>query len=416
MASLTDVLDWVGLSDDPAGANIRRLVRSTFLRAMGAPMLVRQLVAIPKTAYDTAVEAWRITYTAADGTTEEVAQTEPSPVEIGHAGVIRRVARLLLKLPDEVDQSGAGVAAAAAAAAAAATAAAAGTTASAVLPPRRTVLTSKVMDQGDDSEVKALLPGDLRTLISEWMVLENDGEEPLEEEEATGDQIAALDARIKNGAPPFADFGIFRPFGLRLGRALKFVVHHMAADGKAQSKEINGPSSFEEWSKCWAVFVFAMTVLKQASRTRLARYHSKIKALAETYPTFWWIIGSADIEMRSEHLVRVHRNCLSLHADGKLADFVEAKPWDLVFREAAADGKFWNTKVGKQVMLFATRIIDAKSITDPGYGRVQEIDAFGSSAAGSGSRKKKREQGSSSSAPPRKSRRRRSRTQQRRGD
>ena len=399
MQGLDDIFAWVGLVDAPAAAEVRRLARTSYLAMLGGPTLVRQVVAIPLDTYKAAA-TWRVTVTEADGTTVAAAPVAPTAVELGHAGLVRRVARLLLRLPAEEGPAGTAGGAAA-------------TATVAVQPPTpspRKVVTSKILDQGDDTEVKPLDAVELRRLTTEWIARENDGEEPVEEEEATGDQIAALDARMKNGDAPFADFGIFRPYGARLGRAMKFVVHHVGVDGAVQSKEINGPGSFEEWSKCWAVFVFAMTLLQQATRTRLMRYHARIQKLVESYPGMWWVIGQADIVMRSEHLQRIMRRCLAAHAAGTLPEFVPTKPWGIVFREAAADDKFWDEKVDKKVIRYATHMANAQDLVDSGYGGIEELDAWhtaarsGASASAAAKAKggKKKRSSSSSEAGPKK--------------
>ena len=95
MKTIADICDWVGLVDGIESDSPRRMARSGFLDALGRPQLVRQLVAIPAAAYEAVAAAWKIKLGE-----EEVS---PSPVERGHPGMIRRVARLLLKLdPDEV--------------------------------------------------------------------------------------------------------------------------------------------------------------------------------------------------------------------------------------------------------------------------------------------------------------------------
>eukprot|EP00972_Heterocapsa_arctica_P072208 10664669-Heterocapsa_arctica.AAC.1 len=48
----------------------------------------------------------------------------------------------------------------------------------------------------------------------------NDGLDALDDEEASADQIAGVRAKLDADVVPFADFGILRPFGNRLGRTL----------------------------------------------------------------------------------------------------------------------------------------------------------------------------------------------------
>ena len=401
MTTLDHAQDWVGIVDTPVAdpPARRRMTRSSFLETLGGPTLVRLLVAIPHTVYTETLALWRVATLEADDSAG--ASVAPTAVEQGQAGSMRRVCRLLMRLnPDEsvgpAGHAGAGVAPATQ------TGAAAGFATQAATPPSaRKVITSKVLDQGDDTEVKPMTADELRTLTVDWIRNENDGEEPLEEEEATADQVSALDARIKAGGTPFVDFGIFRPYGLRLGRALKFAVYHMDATGQLHTKEINGPASFEDWLKCWNVFVFAMTLLKQAARTRLSRYASRISKMMEDYPNMWWIVGQADIIMRSEHLPRIHRRCLAAHAAGTMPEFDPAKPWGIAFREAAADDKFWQEKVDKKVVLYAAHLADASALQDPGYGSVYEVganDVFRGQKPGATKSGKKKRADSSSSA------------------
>ena len=49
--------------------------------------------------------------------------------------------------------------------------------------------------------------------------------------------------------------------------------------------------------------------------------------------------------MRSEHFERIRRRLAAEHRDleaaGLKSDFEPARPWDLVFKEAAKDSEFW---------------------------------------------------------------------------
>jgi hypothetical protein len=273
----------------------------------------------------------------------------------------------------------------------------------------RKIKLSVVLDQGDDTEVMPLDPAKIRTLIAEWRELENDGEDPQEDEEATGDQLATLDFRLRQGSTPFVDFAVWRPFGARFGRLLKFSAFLPLPSGGFQTKEINGPACFEDWKKSWRVFVFGMVALKAASKSKLEKYELKITKLNETYPNMWWIIGMADIRMRSEHMERVRRKLAREHAAAMqslppggtipMTAFNPQVPWDAVFREAARDEPFWNENVDKKALMFATHLRTPSQLVDEGIGSVVEVP---SSTAGGASRPKKRERSMSSSPAPRK--------------
>ena len=64
------------------------------------------------------------------------------------------------------------------------------------------------------------------------------------EQEATGEQLSALRARLNAGLVPYADFAVWRPHGARLLRQLEFQAHFPSPGGGWRTKEIAGPSSF----------------------------------------------------------------------------------------------------------------------------------------------------------------------------
>jgi len=166
---------------------------------------------------------------------------------------------------------------------------------------------ASVLDQADDTEIKPLAISDLRAMMERWKETANDGEEPSEEEEATGEQISALAFRLRSGGTPFVDFGVWRPHGADLGRALRFAAYFLSPAGEFQRKELSGPSSFAEWARAWRVFAFAMEILNAATRTRLKRYYDTIAALNADYPGLWWLVALADHKMRRSQMERIRR-------------------------------------------------------------------------------------------------------------
>ena len=281
ITSVALLLDWVGLED--VGD---RLTRTSFLEALGKPRFLRQIVAVPLASYGAMATNLRISVGAAGSLTLEAMTC----IEEGQVGEVRRVARIIMNLGPETDPLAPPpmVALAGAGAPTAGFAEMAKAIRDAVRPPVRRILANKVLDQGDDSEVIPLDAAVLKSMVEDWKILDNDGEEPAEDEEATSEQLASLSARIGTGATPFVDFGVWRPFGSRMERAMKFVVHMPQPDGTSRPKEISGPACFTQWLRCWKVYVFAMGTLKAASRTRMARYAERIRGLAEDFPNHWW--------------------------------------------------------------------------------------------------------------------------------
>ena len=76
--------------------------------------------------------------------------------------------------------------------------------------------------------------------------------------EATAEQLSALHFRVASGAPPFVDFGVWRPHGTRFSRIMRFQAVIPLPDGAYQHREFAGPAAFSEWAKGWEVLQFAM--------------------------------------------------------------------------------------------------------------------------------------------------------------
>ena len=366
------LMDWIGIED--VG---ERKTRSSCLGALGGPRLIRQLVAIPLHVYEKAMADLEIVV-------KDVTEF-PSPLEIGQLGELRRVARVVMGLAPETSlapsPSGAGPGPGFSAAAPASSSAVTfeemtKALKEAVRPSSKRILASQVVDQCDSTEVVPLDRKVLQALTDDWKALCNDGEEPSEEEEATSEQLAALNAKILAGETPYVDFGIWRPYGARLGRAMKFVAHIQQADGTTLPKEISGPSDIMWWKRCWKAYAYAMTVLKYATSTRLQRYAEKVIGLAEEYPAYWWIIAMADIKMRSEGLERIRRDCVRRTAAMTLTDYDPLRPWDVVFREAALSD-FWGKEVDKPINHICNGLKSAASVKDAGFGPIIEVSADG---------------------------------------
>ena len=79
------------------------------------------------------------------------------------------------------------------------------------------IKTSLVIDQGDESEVT--MPD--QELITKWETTykKAKGALPLPEREVTIEQCAVMFAKVESGAAPYADFGIFGPWGRKSAKA-----------------------------------------------------------------------------------------------------------------------------------------------------------------------------------------------------
>jgi hypothetical protein len=284
------------------------------------------------------------------------------PMEKAKIGMLRRYARLLCGLAG--DEAGVGLSL---------TTPAANSIATAVAPQpihKRKFKLSSVVDQGDDQEVDALVAGDFRNAVKKLRAA-NDGLEPTADEEATPDQLQGIAVKLAQDVVPFADFGVLRPHGQRLERALKFQANCWdPAKGELVAKELPGPPSIEEWLRSWKVFSFILVALGAVTRARLERYRDTIVALNSKFGQLrgctWWIIAMADHRMRCERMEKLRRGMEADMAGGRGAganDFDKTRPWDAVFLAAAGDTEFWNEEVKEA----ASRVKDRDELADPGH-------------------------------------------------
>ena len=372
-ANLGDVVAWIGLQD---------VVLAALRVAMGDFQLLREVVLIPRTAWDDAVAAARV-QPPGDGPPPARALR---PLELGQVESIRRIARLRLGLPAAEERAADPPMAAPGAGGgggAGAPTVAAGTAGTVALT--RKFKMSSVFDQGDDSEISTWTVARMRTVMAAFKAA-NDGEEPEQDEEVTADQLAALEHRLNSGACPCPDFGVWRPYGHRLARQLKLTVHHITPGGDYVPYEVAGPPSFNEWLAAFRVFSVAMRALRAATATRLLIYQNKIQKLNEAYGhVCWWLVAQADQRMRSEHLERIRRRAeeerAAAIASGSTHPFDPTVPWDYCLKAAAADRHFWEEELDRKCMLYITHLKSQKQLTDAGHG----AELAGDSRGGAGS-------------------------------
>jgi hypothetical protein len=243
----------------------------------------------------------------------------------------------------------------------------------------------------------------------------NDGEDPQEEEEITGDQLAGLDSKIQSGVAPFADFGVWRLVGARLDSSLKFVALMLDARGQWGRKEISDPSNFTAGLTRGKVRRIGLRVREAVTYARGSLYRDRIYRLNDEFgEKFWWLMAKADIRMRSEQMERIYRKCLLEDqaiidggTPGGLVGFDRAKPWDLVFKLAATDNAWGAKEVDKKVLLHSTRLHDASELLDDDVGEISmggQIPRVSSDGSGPTAQKKSAGAGGSTDgdAPPKK--------------
>ena len=372
MATLDDVYTWVG---------INLPLRAALNDAFGTITLIRQVVLVPPAAWDAAVMMIRVKPLPAPSTPASAAGNEegdpagaaptvtpqpvpdrpPTAVELGQVESFRRVCRLRLGLPPTIAEP-----------AVAQTAPCPLQTLATGGVVTRKIKLSAVIDQSDEGEILPWDPARVRATMAAFKA-SNDGEDPDEEEDITGDQLAALSHKITSGETPTVDFAIWRPHGLRLARALRLTVMRITMTGEYIPQEIPGPPTLQAWLAAWNVFAVGMRALGAATATRLNLYKAKIMKLAELYgDKCWWLVAQADARVRSEHIERIRRRAEEARASAVAANsthpFDPLMPWDYCFKAATLDKEFWDAELEKKCLLYITHLQTAAQLKDDGTG------------------------------------------------
>ena len=211
-APLQAMLDFIGMSAE---------VRDALFGALGGIQMMRELVFISLADWQAAVDTAQLTVTPGTAATEEMEEVPAvlrtfSGKEKAQARMLRRYTRLLAGLPGSEDGGGQshdqGQQAVAGAMAEAAKEPAA---------PGKRKFRMSVVDQRDDQEVEAMEAAEFRAAVKRFKEA-NDGLNPAKDEESTMDQLKGIATKLTQDVVPYADFGVLRPFGLRLERSLKF--------------------------------------------------------------------------------------------------------------------------------------------------------------------------------------------------
>jgi len=174
------------------------------------------------------------------------------------------------------------------------------------------------------------------------------GDHPMEEEEPTDSQMAALDRRVNElGQAPYMDMGVWLPFGRRALKNQKLRSFFPVGDGTYVAREFPGPQNYIQWQASWKVFLVAAISLDICSLASLLMYEKQIERLTVQGPRNWNLIAHADDKARAERLERLRRNLVIDAKEGRPipSDFVEARPWLVCFRLLSQDDNSWNEQV-----------------------------------------------------------------------
>ena len=77
------------------------------------------------------------------------------------------------------------------------------------------------------------------------------------------EQLTALDALVKSGAPPYVDFAVWGPHGYRLMRNLLMTGMQLMPGGDFRQVELAGPPTFGMWQRCYMCLETGLLMLNR---------------------------------------------------------------------------------------------------------------------------------------------------------
>ena len=207
-----------------------------------------------------------------------------------------------------------------------------------------------VLDQASDREIELLDGTTLAALRRTYKV--NQGGPPTEVEEVTDAQLSALARVVRAGGCPYADFGVWGPYGNRIAKQLRFTHHFIDGAGQWRSKELHGPDSVEAWERSWRVFRSAAIMAGIATAAVLDTYATRFKQRVSKYPWAWNICCLADQRFRSEWWMHEQRRQVDFHAaNPNLSAYSDQMPWNSVIKASAGASEFWKEELEDPAML-----------------------------------------------------------------
>ena len=218
---------------------------------------------------------------------------------------------------------------------------------------------STIVDQGSDREVAPLAEDKVEAYYAIYR--KQMGHNPRPEEDITMEQLSGLKALFASGAAPYVDLSIWGPYGHRTQRKLKLSGLVLGPDGVLQPIQIYGPPNFESYAAGFAVFRTGCIMLEEITLSTLALWQDTILKYSSRYgPSVWTLIYQTEVRARSELLTRTKRaGFMALNqakAAGGTHPYNPDKPWDWVFREAAADIVFWREELEEKALLILAKI------------------------------------------------------------
>ena len=161
------------------------------------------------------------------------------------------------------------------------------------------------------------------------------GDHPAEEHTPSAEQLSALRGLLATGRVPFADFGIWGPYGARLAR-FKKTDAAVFVGGELVHKRTDGPTTFECWLSAWDLFSVAMVSLGAATLGTMNRYRGGMVQLMKLFPNMWPVLATTDIVLRLERWGWLREQLEATIAMGAPAlNFSSTRPWDAVISQSS---------------------------------------------------------------------------------
>ena len=204
---------------------------------------------------------------------------------------------------------------------------------------------ASVLDQADETEFQ-IAPESQRQAWLEVFIRKVGGL-PQEAEEPTVEQLSALNRRINSGGTPFADFGVWLPFGRKAMKAHRYRTFLPSPEGGCIMREMPGPASFSQWQASYRVYRTALLMLDVIAMSTLVSYESLIERFSKLYPGAWHLVVEADNLARGEHLMRL-KVITAMEISGGAAPperWDPDAPWESMFRKLLKDHHFWAEQI-----------------------------------------------------------------------
>ena len=219
-----------------------------------------------------------------------------------------------------------------------------------------------VLDQASDREVPPLDHAVLTEMRGRYR--HELGMAPMECEEVTDEQLTALAQVTRAGGCPYADFGVWGPYGLRIAKKLRFTASFMDGTGMWRSKELPGPDSLGAWEQCWRVYRTAAIMAGIARPAVLDMYAARFRQRVQRYSWAWATACLADQRCRREWFEQERRRQESFHAaNPELSALCTEMPWNSVFQAAAHAPEFWKDNLEEPAVLAR---VDGRGARDGG--------------------------------------------------